>query len=101
MKSSPSLTPELKKIKPIIVRILKKNGVLKAGIFGSYARGQQTKRSDIDILVKTKKGTSLLDFIKIKHDAERGLRTKVDLVEYSAIKSRIKEQILHDEVRIL
>src|SRR3989344_3383189 len=39
----------LKKIKPKIIKILKKNKIKKAGIFGSYARGEQKKNSDIDI----------------------------------------------------
>ncbi|MBI2665221.1 nucleotidyltransferase family protein [Candidatus Woesearchaeota archaeon] len=84
-----------------LVQELKRHGVLQAGIFGSYARGEQKKGSDIDILVKTRMGTSLIDFIGIKHSAEKILGITVDLVEYSAIKPRIKEQIFHDEVRIL
>ena|SRR3989338_1995437 len=92
--------PILKK-KHALVRELKKHGVLRAGIFGSYARGDYTSRSDIDILVKTKKETSLFDFIGIKHAAEDILGKKVDLVEYSAVRERLKKQILHDEVKIL
>jgi len=37
---------QIKKLKPTIVKILKKNKVAKAGIFGSYARGEAKKRSD-------------------------------------------------------
>ena len=55
---------EIEKIKSKIVKILKKNKVKKAGIFGSYARGEQKKNSDIDIVVKiVDKDMSLLDFI--------------------------------------
>ena len=43
---------ELEKLKQKIIRILKKNGIRKAGIFGSFARGENKKRSDIDILIK-------------------------------------------------
>src|SRR3989344_1787884 len=42
----------IKEIKNKINPILKRNGVAKAAIFGSYARGDQTKKSDIDILIK-------------------------------------------------
>ncbi|MEK6809336.1 MAG: nucleotidyltransferase domain-containing protein [Nanoarchaeota archaeon] len=45
---------KLQRIAKIAVPILKKNGVIKAGIFGSYARGQAQKRSDIDLLLKIK-----------------------------------------------
>jgi len=48
------MTKEINKIKSKVKRILKKNGVVKAGIFGSYARGEQTKESDIDILIEVK-----------------------------------------------
>lgn len=38
------LNPELSRLKPKIVSILKKNKIKKAGIFGSYARGEQKKK---------------------------------------------------------
>jgi uncharacterized protein len=42
-------------IKKKIIPILKRNHVVKAGIFGSYARGEAKRKSDIDILVQFKK----------------------------------------------
>ena len=91
----------LKLRKNALVRSLRKHGVLQAGIFGSYARGEQKKKSDVDILVKTKKKISLFDFAGIKVAAEEVLGKTVDLVEYDYIKPRLREKILHDEVRIL
>src|SRR3989344_7390872 len=41
---------EIEKIKSKIIKVLKKNKVSKAGIFGSYSRGEQKKGSDIDIV---------------------------------------------------
>ena len=92
---------QLQKIAKIAVPILKKNGVVKAGIFGSYARGRSKKSSDVDILVKIKKNISLLDFVGIKLELEEGLKKKVDLVEYGAIKPFLKDAILGEEIRIL
>ncbi len=92
---------KLRQIAKIVIPILKRNGVVKAGIFGSYARGKQKKSSDIDILVKTKKGMSLFDFVGIKLKLEERLKKKVDLVEYETIKPLIKETILNEEVKIL
>lgn len=92
---------QLQRIAKIAVPILKKNGVVKAGIFGSYARGEAKKRSDIDILVKTRKSMGLLKFAGIKVKLEEKLKIKVDLVEYVTIKPLIKKEILADEVRIL
>jgi len=93
---------DFEEMKKKIVRILKKNKVVRAGIFGSYARGEQKKNSDIDILVEINdKKMSLLGFIAIKHKIEDVLRKKVDLVEYKVIKPRIKQRILNEEIRII
>ena len=96
------MNKDIKKIKPKIKKILKKYKIARAGIFGSYVRGEQKKKSDIDILVKIKdKNMSLLGFIHIKHELEDALGRKVDLVEYAAIKPLIKDRVLAEEVRIL
>jgi len=93
---------ELEEIKKKIIPLLKKNKVVRAGIFGSYARGEQKKNSDIDILVEiNNKALSLLGFIAIKHKMEEILKKKVDLVEYNVIKSLIKERVLNEEIRII
>ncbi len=92
---------KIKLPKEKIIKILKENGVKRAGIFGSYARGEQTKNSDIDILVEFNKNVSLFDIVGIKLELEDNLGRKVDLVEYKIIKPRMKEQILNEEVKIL
>jgi predicted nucleotidyltransferase len=93
---------EIEKIKSKIVNILKKNNINRAGIFGSYSRGEQKEDSDIDIAVNIEdKNMSLLGFIKLIRLLEEVLKRKVDLVEYNAIKPRIKNRILNEEVRII
>ncbi|MEW5907780.1 MAG: nucleotidyltransferase family protein [Patescibacteria group bacterium] len=84
-------------IKKKIVPVLKRQGVTKAALFGSCARGETKKRSDIDLLVKLKKGKSLFDFVGLKLELEDKLGKKVDLVEYTAIKPLLKDYILKDE----
>ncbi len=88
-------------IKRKILPILKRNGVVKAGIFGSYARGNEKKRSDLDLLVRFKGKTSLFDFVGTKLELEESLKKNVDLVEYSTIKPLLKERILKEEIKIL
>lgn len=96
------INKEIEKIKPKIIKILRENKVNKAGIFGSYARGEQNHNSDIDIVVNiNNKQMSLLGFIRLKTILEKILKRKVDLVEYSALKPLIKEDILNDEIRII
>ena len=93
---------EIEKIKSKIIEILKKNNVKRAGIFGSYSRGEQKKNSDIDIAVEIDdKNMGLIGFIGLKIALEDYLGRKVDLVEYSAIKKLIKDRILNEEIRII
>lgn len=81
--------------------ILKKNGVIKAGIFGSYARGEQKKGSDVDMLIKFKGRKSLLDLVGLQIELEEKLNRKVDVVTYKSIHPLLKKDILNDEVKIL
>lgn len=93
---------ELKKLKKIIVPILKRNGIIKAGIFGSYVHGKQKKNSDIDILIKSKsKRFSLFDLVGIELELKKALGKKVDLLTYKGINSLLKDRILKEEIRIL
>ncbi|MFA5857411.1 MAG: nucleotidyltransferase domain-containing protein [Candidatus Pacearchaeota archaeon] len=72
---------ELNDLKPKIIKILKKNKVARAGIFGSYARGDQNKKSDIDILIEVNgKKFSLLDLIALEMELQEKLGIKVDLL---------------------
>lgn len=93
---------QLQKIAKIAVPILKKNGVVKAGIFGSYARGEAKKRSDIDILIQVKKRKfSLFDLVGLQQELEKRFGKKVDLLTYRGLSPYLKDYILKDEVRII
>ena len=84
-----------------ILPVLRRNGIKRAGMFGSYVRGEATPESDVDILIELDRQASLLDFIGIKLELEDVLGRSVDLVEYAAIKPRLRDRILRDEVPIL
>jgi predicted nucleotidyltransferase len=90
---------EIEQIKKKILPILKKFNVKKAGIFGSYARGEQKKRSDVDILVKTEE-MGMFEFIGLREELRKALKRKVDLVEYEEIRHEIKQNILGDEIPV-
>jgi uncharacterized protein len=90
---------ELEKLKPKIVKILKKNNVVKAGIFGSYARGEGKSRSDMDILIEF--NGSLMDLVGIEIEIEKILKKKVDLLTYNGLSPYLKERILNEEIRII
>jgi len=89
-------------IKNIILSQLKEFNPLKIGIFGSFARGDNKKGSDIDILVEFKESPTLLTLIKLENDLSDVLGIKVDLITTGAIKNkRIKRSIKKDLIKIL
>src|SRR3989344_3689699 len=91
----------IEKIKSKIIPVLKEAGVKKSSLFGSYARGDEKKDSDIDILVELPKGKSLLDLIKLENELEEVIGKKVDLLTYNSINHLLKDYILKDQLQIL
>jgi predicted nucleotidyltransferase len=89
-----------KRTKEKIVEILKRNGVKKAAVFGSFARGEEKKSSDIDILVEVPKKMSLLGFIRLEFELEEKLKRKVDLVEYGCLHPLLKDQIMKEQIPV-
>ena len=89
----------INKIKKQIVTILKKHGVSKAGIFGSYAKGEEKKNSDVDILIDF--NGSLLTLVGVERELQDKVKVKVDLLTYGGIHPLLKERILNEEVRII
>jgi len=89
-------------IKKRSLPILKRHAVKRAAIFGSFARGEAKKRSDVDILVEFEsKNKSLFDLIDLKSDLENSFGRKVDIITYSSVYWRIRDQILSEQVIIL
>jgi len=88
---------QLNALKKKIIPILKKNHVVRAGIFGSYATGEAKKKSDVDILVQLEDGKSLLDLVKLQFDLEDKLGQKVDLLTYGSIHPLLKDIILNEQ----
>ena len=87
-----------------IIKIIRKSkpeieaqyGVKRLGLFGSYVREKQRKRSDIDILVTFKRDVDLFDFLDLREYLEKKLRARVDLVMESALKPAIGKRILSE-----
>jgi predicted nucleotidyltransferase len=90
------------KIQHTIVNYLKDFNPAKIGIFGSFARGENKKGSDIDILIEFKNPPSLLGLIRIENELSEILGCKVDLVTTGSLKNkRIKNSIKKDLISIL
>ena len=92
---------EVEEIKSLIIPILKRYGVKKASLFGSFVRGENTERSDIDILVEFEGEKSLLDLSSLKIDLEEALGRRVDVLTYNSINPLLKERILKEQKAIL
>ena len=90
-------------IKETIVAILRRHDVVHAGIFGSFARGDQRPQSDLDILIEfdPTKTKSLLDLAALGIELEDALGRPVDLVTYRSLNPRIRDRVLADEVVLL
>jgi len=88
-------------IKNKIMPVLKKYDVKKASFFGSFARGEATVKSDIDLLVEFRGKKSLLDLSGLKIELEELLKRKVDVLTYKSIYPLLKERILREQETIL
>lgn len=72
-------------------------GVVKIGLFGSYAQGTATPSSDIDIAVELRRENKGNNYFRLLHFLEDNLHRKIDLGIESALKPAVAEQ-LKDEI---
>ena len=88
-------------LKQTILTILKGQPISRAAIFGSFARGEETADSDIDLLIEYSAMHTMFDILRLENTLSEATSRKVDIVEYGAIKSTIKERILGQAITIL
>ena len=82
--------------------ILRRHAVKRAAIFGSFGRGEAKANSDVDFLIEYKTDNkSLFDLVDLKSELEEKLGRNVDVITYSSIYWRLREQILAEQVVIL
>ena len=73
-------------------------GIKKIAIFGSTARGDNTKKSDIDIMVELSQPIGFFAFIRLENSLQKMLGKKVDLTTKNSLKPTIKKSILKEAV---
>jgi predicted nucleotidyltransferase len=97
MKSKDQILLFLNQNKQIL---LERYHIVKIGLFGSYARGDQNINSDIDLLVEFEEGTQNLFELKqqIKNFFQENLHLEVDICREKYIKPRIKNSILKETI---
>ncbi|MDP2587040.1 MAG: nucleotidyltransferase family protein [Candidatus Komeilibacteria bacterium] len=92
----------IKKLKAELPALKKEYPIKTLGIFGSVARGDDTPKSDVDILVEfyENKPVGFFKFIDLEENLSALLDKKVDLVTKRALKPIIKQGILNDVIYV-
>jgi predicted nucleotidyltransferase len=94
MKPQDGIKEVLKKFKPILTEKYK---VKQIGVFGSWARGEQSEESDVDLLVEFAEPIGW-EFVDLKEFLEQILGRPVDLVTIRALKPQLKDRILREVI---
>jgi len=90
-----------------ILAILKKQrnaldefGVRSIALFGSYARGEARRDSDIDVLVEFNRPVGLFEFARLKLYLEKLFGREVDLVTPEALRKEMRDDILREAFHV-
>ena len=75
-------------------------GVESLGVYGSYARGETKRRSDLDLLVEFYRVPTMFEFVRLERYLAKALGVKVDLVMKTALKPEIGKRILAEVVPV-
>ena len=79
-----------------IADYFKTQPVLKAWLFGSFARGEETPLSDVDLLVEYDTSISLLKHAAMICELEKILGRPVDIVQEKLLRPRVRENVTQD-----
>jgi uncharacterized protein len=79
-----------------MIDICRQNDVSMIGVFGSMARGEAKKKSDIDLIVRFSKRKSLLAIVRLERELSEALGRKVDLLTEAALSPYIRDSVLKE-----
>jgi len=91
---------DLKEITAEVIKFADQYGIIKAGVFGSYARGEAEDESDVDLLFEFKEVIGLMKLGGLIIDLEEALGKKVDVLQFCAINPQIRDHVLQ-EVKLI
>lgn len=102
LSKPPSAKANLNRAKRILrahlPELRERYAVTSLGMFGSYVRGEQKKRSDLDLLVEFERAPSLFKYIELEDHLSDLVGVKVDLVMKKTLKPHIGQAILAEVV---
>lgn len=85
-----------------ITKICRNNDIVMMGIFGSFARGEQRAKSDVDVLIKFEKGKEkgLIGLVQLKRNFQNVFKRKTDLLTVGGLSPYLKKDVLN-EMKVL
>ncbi|MDX2153592.1 MAG: nucleotidyltransferase family protein [Bryobacteraceae bacterium] len=83
-----------------IREVAEQHGATHVRVFGSFARGDNTANSDLDLLVELKPGRSLLDLVAIKQDLQDVFGRRVDVATERSLSPYFRDTVREEAVTI-
>ncbi len=85
----------------VIKNAVKKYKPTMVGVFGSFARNEDNRMSDLDILIDFENNINLIELIGLEQELTELLGIKVDLVTLKSVNHNLKSYIEKDLIRIM
>jgi predicted nucleotidyltransferase len=103
-RERPSLEEVLRVLRARLPELREKYAVKSLAVFGSYVRGEQGKRSDLDVLVEfdeePRPRITLIEYVGLQNELSDLVGVKVDLVERKGLKPRIGMRVLREALPV-
>ena len=89
---------DIESIRKVVSTIAREYGVKRVYLFGSYAKGLATEKSDVDLLIEKGKPMSLLKLSGMRQQCQDALQASVDLLTSTGIEDDFRSRIAGTEV---
>ena len=97
MTTVEEIVEKLATLKPELKKLYK---VREMGLFGSWVRGEQNAKSDLDVLVEFEEGADLFDWIGLELHLEDIFGCPVDVVSHNTLRPELKDTVLEHMVKV-
>ncbi len=93
----PETTEELRaRLAAALPALRAEHPIRSIGVFGSWARGEQTAKSDVDLLIEFDEPVGFFEFFDIQEKLEKMLGVRVDLVTPRGLRPQLVERVMRD-----